>query len=268
MNTFGLVLLGLAVLSFRAPAEASAEPDAQKILSEARRIRQEDWQWTDRVQKLRLEIVDRRGGKRTRELDYYQKKYPRDRSRSLVFFRSPPEVKGTGFLQWVDPHGRNQQWLYLPALKRVRQISGRSQRESFMGTDFSYEDLAIVSEILDWTESDARVSFSGTAPCGEDRCRKLRFEPDGKDVAYGEIVVWIDDGYRLRRLEFFDPEKRPWKVLDAADFRDVDGIPTPFRLEMANLRSGSRTVVLFESVRYGLGLDDATFSQRRLERGP
>ena len=101
-----------------------------------RHLAQTTRKWNDRVQHLQLRIVDRRGGERTRDLVIYMKKYPEDRNRTIVFFESPPEVKGVGFLQWADSHAKDEQWLYLPELKRVRQISAGARHESFVGHGF------------------------------------------------------------------------------------------------------------------------------------
>jgi hypothetical protein len=132
-----VLLLGLAV-------PASGGITARELLDQVRHLSQTTRKWTDRMQHLQLRIVDRRGGERTRNLVIYVKKYPEDRNRTIVFFESPPEVKGVGFLQWADSHAKDEQWLYLPELKRVRQISAGARHESFVGTDFSYDDLAII----------------------------------------------------------------------------------------------------------------------------
>lgn len=241
---------------------------AREVLDQAKALSHTTRKWTDRTQELVLRIVDRRGGERTRRVTVYYKKYEDDRSRSILFFLSPPEVKGTGFLQWVDPHSHNQQWLFLPALKRVRQISGTSERESFMGTDFSYEDLAIMTEILDWSADDAEAAIERQEACEDSQCWVLSFVPREKDVAYARIRVWLDRDYRLRRFEFMDESGEAVKDLAATDIRPVGAIPTAFRLAMRNLRSGSRTEVTFDAVRYDTGLSDRMFSQHRLEQGP
>src|SRR5207244_9984317 len=116
------------------------------------------------------------------QLIIYFKKYPEDRTKTMLFFESPPEVKGVGFLQLADPHAKDAQWLYLPELKRVRQSSGGAKRESFVGTDFSYDDLAIISQITDWTESDARTKLLRDETQDGRACHVIEFTPTGKEL--------------------------------------------------------------------------------------
>ena len=242
---------------------------AREILDHAKQLNQTTRKWNDRTQELALHIIDRRGGERDRKVKVYYKKYGDDRAKSILFFLSPPEVKDTGFLQWVDPHSHNQQWLYLPALKRVRQISGTGQRESFMGTDFSFEDLAIVTEILDWSDRDASATVEKEDSCGEgDHCWVLVFVPKEKDVAYARIRLWLDSQYRTHRFQFLDDKGEIVKQLEATDIRSVNGIPTAFRLDMKNVRAGSHTVVDFEDVKFDTGLEDRMFTEHQLEKGP
>lgn len=258
-------LLALASLLSAGSAHAAT---AGEVLAKARELNKTERRWTDRTQKLQLTIVDRRGGTRTRELEVVQKKYEADRSKSILFFNAPAEIKGTGFLQWIDPHDQNQQWLYLPELKRVRQISGSSRRESFMGTDFSYEDLAVSSEILDWSEGDAEATIEREEDCSGQKCWVVAFTPKAKEIAYAKIRVWLDDRYRLRRFEFVNDKDEVLKRLEILDIRDVGAIPTAFRFEMENVRGGSKTIVDFGEVKYDTGVGDAAFSERRLEKGP
>jgi len=240
---------------------------AREIVERGRELNRTERKWTDRTQKLKLQIVDRRGGVREREIELTQKKYEDDKSKTILFFNAPAEIKGSGFLQWVDPHAQNQQWLYLPELKRVRQISGSNKRESFMGTDFSYEDLAIVGEILDWSDADAEAKLEREDACGPDHCWVLLFTPKAKELAYSGLRTWVDDKYRLRRFEFLNEQGEAVKRLEILDIRDVGKVPTAFRFEMDNLHGGSKTIVDFEDVRYDTDVSDSIFTQRNLEKG-
>jgi hypothetical protein len=104
------------------------------------------------------------------------KRYPDDETKALSSFLSPSEVKGTAFLQWSHKNAPDEQWLYLPDLRRTRRITSDLSNESFMGTDFSYQDLGILSEAPSWTEADAPSTLVGeetvdgwpaTSPCAE-----------------------------------------------------------------------------------------------------
>jgi outer membrane lipoprotein-sorting protein len=247
---------------------AVGAPTARELLDRARQLNDTTRKWSDRTQQLQIRIVDRRGGERNRRLAIYFKKYPEDRNRTLLFFESPPEVKGVGFLQWADPHAKDEQWLYLPELKRVRQISAGAKHESFVGTDFSYDDLAIISEIIDWSESDARTALLRDESVDGKACQVIEFTPAGKDLTYGKILAWLTaDDLTIVKFEMYDKQGRLEKELALSDFRDVGAIPTPFHMEMKNVQNGSHTVVDFTDVKYDTGMNDDRFTQRALEHG-
>ncbi len=249
-------------------SSAAAETSARERLDQVRQLSQTTRKWTDRVQRLTARIVDRRGGERNREMVVSFKKYPEDRNRTILFFASPPEVKGVGFLQWADPHAKDEQWLYLPELKRIRQISGGAKHESFAGTDFSYDDLAIIGQITDWTDADARATLLRDEAVDGHACHVIEFTPAGKDLTYGKIVAWLRaDDLVIVKFELSDKGGRLEKVLTLSDCRPVGTIPTAFHMEMKNLQGGSYTVVDFTDVKYDAALDDALFTQRALERG-
>jgi len=255
-----------AVLLWRV-LPVGADPAAHALLEQTRQLNDTTRKWGDRLQRLQLRIVDRRGGERNRDLVIYLKKYPEDRTRTVLFFESPPEVKGVGFLQWADPHAADEQWLYLPELKRVRKISAGAKHESFVGTDFSYDDLAIIGQITDWTDSDARTSVVRDDTVDGAHCRVIEFDPVGKDVTYGKILTWLTDDLLIVKFEMYDKSGRLEKVLGLGDIRKIGAIPTPFRLEMQDVRSGSHTIVTLSEVKYDTGMADALFTERALEHG-
>jgi outer membrane lipoprotein-sorting protein len=254
-------LLGLAVPTWGGIT-------AREVLDQVRHLSHTTRKWTDRVQHLQLRIVDRRGGERTRKLVIYVKKYPEDRNRTILFFESPPEVKGVGFLQWADSHAKDEQWLYLPELKRVRQISAGARHESFVGTDFSYDDLAIISQISDWTDADARTALLRGEQLRGRLCHVIEYTPTGKDLSYGKILEWLTaDDLTTLKFEMYDKSARLEKVLRLSDIRKLGEIPTAFHMEMQNVQAGSHTVVDFSDVKYDTGQPDERFTQRALEHG-
>ena len=247
---------------------ARADTTSREMLDRVRQLSKTTRKWTDSEQHLKIRIIDRRGGERNRELVILRKKYPEDRNRSVVFFEAPPEVKGVGFLQWSDPHAADEQWLYLPELKRVRQISGGAKRESFAGTDFSYDDLAIIGQITDWTEADAKTEVLRMEPVDSQPCQVIEFIPRAKDITYGKLLVWLRiDDLVVVKYQIHEQSGRLEKVLTLGDVRTVGSIPTAFHMEMQNVQNGSRTVVDFTGVKFDTGLDDSRFTQRSLEHG-
>jgi hypothetical protein len=95
-------------------------------------------------------LVNNKGEKRERSLNAFVKRYGNNKSKSIVFFNSPADVKGTSFLVWTNEKKEDKQWLYLPALQRVRQISASGKGESFMGTEITFYDMGS-QDIDDYT---------------------------------------------------------------------------------------------------------------------
>jgi outer membrane lipoprotein-sorting protein len=254
------------ILSSAPPAPAVT---AREVLDKAKALDDTTRNWTDRTQKMALVIHDARGGERRRELQVYNKRYPNDEDKALSFFLAPAEVKGTGFLQWAHKKQDDDQWLYLPEFKRIRRITAQLRDESFMGTDFSYRDLEILGEIQDWTEDDAPSELTGEETVAGTACHVIAFRPAQEGMTYGRIVLWMDrERLVARKMDFYDREGTLVKSLALDEVRDVGPIPTAHKLEMRNLKKGSRTVVELTDVRYDAGLGDDLFTQRQLERGP
>jgi outer membrane lipoprotein-sorting protein len=255
-------------LGFSSPLGAAAANPARELLDRVSKLDDTERAWTDRTQHLRLTIVDRRGNERRRELLIRTKKFGEDVNRTILFFLSPPEVRGIGLLQWVRPRDEDRQWLFLPELKRVRRITGTSKRESFVGTDFSYEDLTIWTEVLDWTEEEARSRLLGEETVDGRACAVIELVPIDADVSYGKLRLWLArDDLVLRRMQFDDDHGRLVKTLDLSDVRPVKDIPVAHRLVMHNERGGGETRVTFTEVQFDTGVADDEFTQRRLEKG-
>ncbi len=267
MTRLALLTLSLVVWQGTSPDPASGGT-ARAILDQVRSLDDTTRHWIDRSQKLGLRILDGRGGERRRDMHIFDKRYPGDEDKSLSFFLTPAEVKGTGFLQWGHPRSDDDQWLYLPELKRTRRITAQGRDESFMGTAFSYRDLEILAEIQRWTEDDATSSLDGEEIIDGTACHKIAFRPKQDGMSYGRIVLFLDkDKLVARRLDFFDQQDEAMKRLSLSRIVDIGPIPTAHLLDMTDLRKNARTEVEVSDVRYNAGLADDLFTQRQLERG-
>lgn len=253
----------LMLLPVRSRAEA-----AREILDRVHALDSTTRHWTDRSQRLTLVIIAAGGDERRRQLTVLTKRYGGDEEKALSTFLEPAEVKGTAFLQWGHKNAADEQWLYLPDVRRTRRITGDLRNESFMGTDFSYQDLGILSAAQGWTEDEAPSTLVGEESVDGSPCYVIALRPKKDDVAYGRIQVWLDrDKLVARRMDFFDKGDTPIKTLRFDGIEDIGPFPTPRVLEMRNLKTGSRTRIEASDVKYDSGLSDDFFTQRYLERG-
>ena len=244
-----------------------AEESARQILDRRKALDDTTRHWTDRHEKLTLRISGR-GSERVRELELYDRREPGDEQKTILFFLAPAEVKGTGFLAFTHKGRPADQWLYLPELQRVRQITARTRNESFMGTDLSYHDLDLIQEMTSWTEADARSSLRGEETVDGTPTYAIEEVPQREDIGYKRVVVWLGhDDLVPRRLELFEDATEPKKRIAQSDVKSIGAIPVPHHLEVATPAAGSHTVIEIADVQFNQKLDAKLFSQRYLERG-
>jgi outer membrane lipoprotein-sorting protein len=263
-----MVLRMLAVGILLAPAISRAE-SAREILDQAKAVN-DAREPKDLSQKTKMKLTDSRGGERVRDLEVYGKNYGHRTRKGLTFFLTPPEVKGVGFLSWSYPDKDDDQWLYLPELKRVRQISGSSRKQSFQGSDFSYDDLQLFDDVRDWTEKDAASKLLRDAEVVDGLpCAVIELTPQNKAYDYAKFILWLDrKDATFRKIEFYDKKDGALlKTLVLGDFETIDKVPTAHRIEMTNAKKGTKTTLEASEVRYNRGLGDEVFTERTLERG-
>ena len=263
MTTRIVSLLFLAALASRALGAETARQivDRRKALEDTTR------HWDDRHQKMKFTISGR-GGDRVRELDLYELKLPGDEQKAIVFFLSPAEVKGTSFLSFNHKGRPADQWLYLPELKRVRQITARTRNESFVGTDLSYHDLDLLSEMISWSEDDATSSLRGEETADGVACHAIDFAPKRDDIGYKRIVLLLGkDDLVPRRLEFYEEDSTPKKRILQSAVKAVGAIPVAHRIDVETPSVGTKTAVEITDVQFNQKLDPELFTQRALERG-
>ena len=219
---------------------------------------------------IRMELLDPRGATRVRQIRTLRRDVGRERE-TLFLFDLPKDVRGTGLLirDHADAAREDEQWLYLPAARRVRRIASGDRGGYFVGTDFTYDDMKNGTKLnlADYRFTALRRDVLDGAPC-----YVLQAEVVDADVAeelgYGRIVFWVDATiWMARRAEFWDGRGRALKTVTAGDIRPVDGIWTAHALTAVNEQSGHRTLLTLVRVRYGFPTSDEMFSERALERG-
>jgi len=181
--------------------------------------------------------------------------------RSLIVFLYPMDIKDTKLLSYEKIGKDDQQWLYLPALKRVKRISSRNKSGSFMASEFSYEDIASQNYRNYRYRGDAKtVSKNGKS--------YLRVERVPKDAhsGYSRQVVYIDPkSYLARYGEYYDRNKRLLKKVSFLKYRKIRGIDRIAKMEMKNVQNGKSTLLVWDSDKVKAGLNEADFSKRVLK---
>jgi hypothetical protein len=167
-----------------------AAESARDILDRRKALEDGERSWKDRHQHMRMRISGDRG-ERERELDVYEQRLPNDRQKAVVFLRGPAEVRNVAFLAF-SVHGKAaDQWLYIPALRRVRQITASTRNEAFVSSDLTFHDLDLLSEMASWSEADATSSLRGNERVADADCHAIELRPQRDDIGYRRIVLWL-----------------------------------------------------------------------------
>jgi outer membrane lipoprotein-sorting protein len=213
---------------------------------------------------MTMELINHRGASRERTILSYTMDLGKD-SKSILFFQAPADVKGTGFLSWQydDPDRDDDKWLYLPAMKKVRRISGSSAKnENFMGSDFTYDDMGGRN-----VDEDAHT-LTGEETLGGARCWVVESKPLESDAVYSKTVSWIrQDALIPVKVEFYDRMGELLKTLVASDITKEAGFWTSRKLEMTDHKRNHRTLITMEKIEYNLAMNESLFTVPSLERG-
>jgi Outer membrane lipoprotein-sorting protein len=187
--------------------------------------------------------------------------------RVLIRFTYPNDIKGTAFLVWEHPEGEDERFLYLPALGRTRRIAGAESQDSFVGSDFTYEDIS-GRELDDYTYSMIEQDATWTAPDGQ-RLPAWRIESRAKDAQarFPRVVSTIrKDNFVIVHADIHNRRDERQKVYDVRRLELVQSIWTLSEIVMTNSAEQTHTELVVKSARYNTGLTEADFSRRELER--
>lgn len=246
-----LLLVGAAVL---APAFA-ADMTADQIIERSTSNRTVK----NSVQTMTMTIFDKRGNSRVRKITSKVKEGDDGLSKSYVRFDEPSEVEGVQFLTVQNKGGDDDQWLYMPAGGILNRISGSTRGGSFMGSDFSYEDLSIGGDAGDGTHTrldkgDASIKV-GDATLGVYQVETVP-KPEVQS-SYTRFVSYISkDDFMPRRIEFFDKKGELIKVMSLLNIRPDGDLLVPMKTTMENKKRGTRTEVTVEEYRVNVSAEE------------
>lgn len=221
----------------------------------------------DRQGTMTMKLINKRGAERVRVLEQISKddgKNGMDR-KSLITFVKPADVDGTKFLSWTyDAINKDDdKWLYMPALKKVRRISGSANNDFFMGSDFTYDDIDMGRRNL---SKDTHTVLS-EEKYKEYDCWKVESIPVDKKDPVMRRVTWVDKKTHLVvHAEYYD-KKGLTRVYDVLKLQEQEGFWAIEEAQMKNLANDHKTVLSFGPYTYNQGFDDALFQVAVLQRG-
>lgn len=242
-----LTIISILVLMF-SQVIASQELTGDNIL------KREDQNRPDsEISVSEMTIVHKSGARRVRKIKVWMK----GDDYILVRFLSPANVKGTGFLSVNDNN-----WLYLPALRKVRRIATKEIGGSFMGSDFSYDDVSGYS----W-EDDFNTKLIAVEKYKEHDCYILELIPKNpEELSYSRLKRWVDkENFYSVKTEYYDRHGELLKVLYSSEFEKSGGHWVTKRNEMHNVRKGSKTIIIIKEIE-NPEIPKMIFTTRQLEK--
>ena len=264
MRFLSFALLAFACANSPALAQESDGGDpafarGAEIAAEADR---RDSGYVDSEETFTMVLRDKKGRERTRILRTKTFERMDDGDWSLTIFDQPADVKGTAMLTYSHGLEPDDQWLYLPALKRVKRISSKNRSGPFMGSEFSFEDLS------DFELEKYTYRYIGEEPCGELNCFVSEWVPAYEHSGYARIEVWHDQAeYRVQKTVYYDRRNAHLKTLVYEGYTLHDErFWRASSLQMTNHKNGKTTLLYYDDVKFGVGLSERDFDQNALKR--
>ncbi|MBL1275419.1 MAG: outer membrane lipoprotein-sorting protein [Ectothiorhodospiraceae bacterium] len=209
----------IAVLLFSClPFYAVAETAEEKGLAITIEADKRDTGWQDQTASLEMTLRNRHGQESKRKIRSKTLEVSGDGDKSMSIFDTPRDIKGTAFLSYTHALKADEQWLYLPALKRVKRISSNNKSGPFMGSEFSYEDLSS-QEVEKYTYKLLREEIIDGR-----ECFVIQRTPAYKHSGYTKLVTWLDKSmYQPIKIEFYDRKKALLKTLTYSGYQQYEG---------------------------------------------
>lgn len=235
-----------------------AAPDARQIMESVyKQDTSRDTTW-----RATMEVYDKKGTVRRKKF-VYRKLGGLGNSKTLVRFTEPAEVRGVGLLSLNERGTADRQWMYTPAIQRVRRIAAQERRQRFIGADFTNEDMA--ERVLD--DYSYKLLGEGEVVDGR-KTYKIEGRPVAPDKSqYAYVYLWVpQDVPYVVLAEMYDQQGQRLRVLQASQLEKVSGIWVAKRIEMSTPPEGTKTTLLIEEMRFNSGLKEDLFTQQALEK--
>lgn len=209
-------------------------------------------------------IISAKDGSTTERLVDQYSSYAGGRTRTVVIFQKPASVAGTRFLTIENPGKTDDRWIFLPALGKIRRISGGEGSNSFVGTDFSYDDISSADRNAD---QDSHTLLTQEEYRGK-TCYVIQSIPKDSTYQYSKMISWIDTKTLVAyKLELYDHQDRLEKVMEVQDLKDIQGRLTPTLSKMTSVQNGTSTTLSVEIIKYDDPIPEGVFTTRFLETG-
>ena len=256
------LMLSLSLAFNALTASAATNEAAERGLAIAQEADRRDSGWGDATAEMQMILISPNGQQSVREVRLKFLEVAGDGDKSLTIFDSPKDVQGTAFLSFSHALVPDEQWLYLPALKRVKRIASANKSGPFMGSEFAFEDLSS-NEVAKYTYEYLRDEILD----GQD-CFVVRGFPVYEHSGYKHRDVWIDkQHYRTLKIDFYDRKGALLKTLTQRNHQlYLDKYWRAAQFSMVNHQTHKTTDLHWKNYQFQAGLTDADFNRNSLMR--
>ena len=254
------VCLCAVLVFFLAAGLVCAQESAESIVEKSRNRIKADTVST----RSRMVLTTKNGTVTDRGIDQYSKKDSKGNNRAIIVFQDPASVRGTRFLTIENPGKDNDQWIYLPSLGKVRRIAASEGSGSFMGTDFSYDDISSVDRN---TDLDNHRILREEKYRDED-CYVIESTPRDTGYQYSKMIQWIDKNiYVPYKVELYDKKGTQVKLLEILELKEIQGRLAAMVTRMTTLAAGTSTSLNVGTLKYDDAIPEGVFTTNFLETG-
>ncbi|NPA60538.1 MAG: outer membrane lipoprotein-sorting protein [Epsilonproteobacteria bacterium] len=215
----------------------------------------------DSISLMSMELINARGQKKVRTMKMKVLE-GKDEDKSLMEFLTPADVKGTKFLNYEHVNKDDDQWLYLPALKRVKRIASKNKSGAFMGSEFAYEDLSGFNAKKYIYSGDAQeVTLDGV------EMYKTVSKPVSKYSGYTKLISWCDKNtFLIKKIEYYDRKNELLKVADFSEYKKFGDVYRIAKIVMKNVQNDKTTILIWTNEKIKNHLSKKDFNKRYLKR--
>ncbi len=255
------LLLALSLLSLL-PLNINAQTAEEKGLAIAKEADARNTGWGDSKAQMEMILRNKDGRESRRKIRIQSLEVLDDGDKSLTIFDEPKDVQGTAFLSFSHAVEPDEQWLYLPALKRVKRIASSNKSGPFMGSEFSYEDLSSF-EIEKYSYKYLRDDTVDGK-----KVFVVESTPQYKHSGYSRLISYIDqEHYRQLKVEYFDRNDRLMKTLINSEWKQfLDKYWRAHKMMMENHQTGKSTELVWTGYEFQTGVDENDFNKNALKR--
>ncbi|VAX25715.1 Putative outer membrane protein [hydrothermal vent metagenome] len=255
------LLFDMFLATLLVPAYAQEKISGKEIIKQSQKAFY--YAGNDMKSKIEMTLINKAGKKRFREMTMLRINVDGTLEQKFyIYFHRPADVRGTSFLVLKYPDKDDDRWLFISAIKLVKRIASSDQFSSFVGSDFTYEDISGRDLEADKYRLVKTEQING----------KSAYVVESTPIsvaAYTRKISWIDTNTFLPlKEEYYDIQKELYKIFSADQIEDVKGIPTIMKRSITNVKRGHRTEVLYKTAEYGLGMPNSVFTERSLRRPP